>query len=295
MNKIDLVYILGSGSRWHDNELRYSLRSVERYLPEARILIFGERPEWLTGVIHVSMRDSYPNKLANARSKYKAIATSPIVASDFVLMNDDFFFLKPVEEIKYYSRGKMKDLIARHPTQGGYYFRSLQDTRNKLVGMGLEEPDDFEIHSPIIFNKEKLLTTMGIMGEEKAYSLRSCYGNLNNIEPEETIDFKAANLTELAFQIKRDAEYLSISDALVAAPEFREWIERKFHKPSKYELDKGAGASDLLGRSGTKMEYHAVKDFMFEGKQYNTGQIIHKEVGMKLRGNSKLSHLWKLS
>ena len=28
---MDIVYCLGNGSKWDNNELRYSLRSVERY------------------------------------------------------------------------------------------------------------------------------------------------------------------------------------------------------------------------------------------------------------------------
>lgn len=45
---IDLVYILGSGSQWRNNELRFSLRSVQKNLKGYRnIYIVGENPGFL--------------------------------------------------------------------------------------------------------------------------------------------------------------------------------------------------------------------------------------------------------
>jgi hypothetical protein len=66
----------------------------------------------------------------------------------------DFFFLKEIKKIPNYSRGRIEELMAKHPTKNGYYYRSLWDTHKRLDGMGIKNAIDFEVHAPIIFNKE---------------------------------------------------------------------------------------------------------------------------------------------
>ena len=294
MKKLDLVYILGSGSRWRNNEIRYSLRSVERNLPGHKVFIIGECPSWATGIIHIPIPDGSSNKLLNARAKYTAAAKDPRISDDFVLMNDDFFVLKPVENIPGYSRGTLAEMMGRHPTKDGYYYKSLRDTKCLLNSMGILNPIDFEIHAPIIFNKEKLITTIELIGTDKAYSIRSCYGNLSNSEPRKTEDFKASNLAEFAYQVNRDPAYLSISDAVVAQREFRDWIRRKFQEPSKYETDRGAGADILPGAPMDCLRYYAKRHFTYDKKTYSTGEIIDGEVMDDLRNDPAMSGCYEL-
>ena len=41
---MDIVYIIGSGSKWQDNELRYSLRSIEKFGGNfGEVYIVGDR------------------------------------------------------------------------------------------------------------------------------------------------------------------------------------------------------------------------------------------------------------
>jgi hypothetical protein len=72
--KIDVVYTLGTESSWQDNELRYSLRSLERNFPDlGRVWIVGHKPAWLTGVVHIPMADVHKqNKDANLIDKILA-------------------------------------------------------------------------------------------------------------------------------------------------------------------------------------------------------------------------------
>jgi len=296
MEKIDLVYILGKGSRWADNEIRFSLRSVERYFNYRHIFIIGEKPEWMTGVIHIKADDPFPNKLMNARKKYKIACMDKRISENFVLMNDDFFFLKQIDVVENYSRGMMRDMIEKHPSKSGYYYKSLIDTKNKLFSLGFEDPIDFEIHAPMVFNKEKLLTVMGMLEENssRAFSLRSCYGNMMHLEPKEVIDFKAMNIAEFAYQVKENREIMSINDGLVAEDDFREWVGRKFTKPSVFEMDEGQGEWTLPGRSMQKMRYHAIKTFIHGSKTFNPGDIITADVIEELKDEPKLRGLWKL-
>ena len=53
-NLVDLVYVLGKGSRWQDNELRFSLRSVSKNLSNVgQIFIVGQIPDFVKNCVHV--------------------------------------------------------------------------------------------------------------------------------------------------------------------------------------------------------------------------------------------------
>lgn len=294
MEKIDLLYILGKGSRWHDNELRFSIRSAVKFFNFNKIFIVGELPEWLTGVVHVPVPDNNKNKLLNARDKYLASTNIKELSDNFILMNDDFFFLKQTDEIPNYTRGKMSDQILQHQTMSGYYFKSLCDTRNRLLGMGIDEPIDFEVHAPIIFNKEKLKTVIAMMGTDKPYLLRSSYGNLENLDPKEVLDYKIGNIVNLFAQLKRDENFLSISDALIVDDDFRKWLMSRYPKPSKYELDNGAGVRALPGRPMACLRYTATKQFEYQGKLYNPGDLISKSDIEKIKNIPKMRANWEL-
>lgn len=297
--KKDLVYILGSESRWSDNEIRYSLRSAEKFFDFGRVFVVGEIPEWMTGVVHLPVRDPFSNKLKNARSKYLAACAERSLSAEFVLMNDDFFFLERTDEIPAYSRGTLAGMIERHPTQKGYYFDAMRATRHRLDGMGVDPVLDFEVHAPMVFDKARLASIAGMVGEEKPYLLRTCYGNLANLEREDMSraalnDFKAANLTEFVHQTSRTRPFLSINDALVASVEFRTWIARKFPKPSRFELDAGRGASAEPGMPQRALRYHATTPFTYGRRSFSSGDVIDADTMKGIKTNAKMRRLWIL-
>lgn len=287
-SEIDLVYILGNGSKWYDNEIRFSLRSAERYFKYRHIFVIGEKPSWMQGVIYIKAEDSERNKLMNARNKYLVACNDERVSEDFVLMNDDFFFLREVETIENYSRGTLQEMIEKHPTKGGYYYESLQKTRDRLKQIGIENPIDFEVHAPIIFNKKKLIEIIKFVGEEP-YSLRSCYGNITGMEPKKVMDYKAASMAEFSYQTKDEREFLSTSDGLVHHDEFKMWIERKFKNPSKFENDEKINFNNI---TEIKSRYFATKTFKIKDKTYNPGEIIDNRTMEELRAIETMREYW---
>lgn len=208
-------------------------------------------------------------------------------------MNDDFFFMETVEEIPNYIRGTIKEMMEQHPTKNGYYYRSLWDTQKRLDAMGIPDALDFEIHAPIIFNKEKLLSVIGMIGTEKAYSIRSCYGNLMGLEPTKVLDFKAANLAEFALQKLRKAEFLSINDALICNDEFRQMLKQKYPRMSKYEMNMD-GLNAMPGRPIGRKRVTAAKSFEYMGKFYHRGDMISRDIWMQIKTNPNMDNVWKL-
>lgn len=238
----DLVYILGTGSTWSNNEIRYSLRSVEKYfdpLGERKVFVIGEKPEWMINVFHIPLKDEAQSKTSNARAKYLAASEHPEISDDFILMNDDFFFLKEMTQIPNYIRGTLLSSLKNHRNRSGYYYDSLKATRERLQELGVAEPLDFSVHAPIVFNKKKLAEAILQMGTKTPYLLRSAYGNLEKIEGLKTEDFKANNMREFHQQMKRDAEFLSINNTILREERFKKFLREKYPDQSKYENDLG--------------------------------------------------------
>jgi len=294
MEKNDLVYILGKGSRWRNNEIRYSLRSVEKNMPKSRVFIIGECPEFITGVVHIPVKDESDNKLINARRKYLIAASDKRISQNFILMNDDFFILKKIDKVENYIRGTLAEMIKRHPIKGGYYYKSLNETKRILEKVGVEDPWDFEVHAPMVFDKDKLLAILEMIDEGKAYSFRSLYGNLCRLNGTKVIDFKATSMAEFVYQMKRDDKILSINDNLVVQKEFRDWLRRKFKKPSKYETDRGEGCDILPGEMVKNLKYYAAKSFSYLKKTYSKGEIIDGEMMDEIINNPRLKENWEL-
>ena len=54
-----VVYVLGTGSKWKNYELLYSLRSIEKNLKGfTDVVIVGELPSWIQNVIHIPLTSS---------------------------------------------------------------------------------------------------------------------------------------------------------------------------------------------------------------------------------------------
>ena len=95
---VDVVYPLGKGSRWDDNELRYSLRSLEKFAKNlGRIFVVGQKPHWLINVIHIPLRDCRRlNKDANIIKKILA-AIDRGLSEHFIFASDDQYISAPVD------------------------------------------------------------------------------------------------------------------------------------------------------------------------------------------------------
>lgn len=290
---MDIVYILGSGSRWHNNEIRFSLRSVEKYFKFRNIVIIGELPEWAQNVIHIPVEDVFKNKLQNARTKYLTACNDSRISKNFILMNDDFFFLKTMNTIPYYCRGSINKQIEKHQTHNGYYFESLKRTKQRLISIGFEEEImDYEVHAPIIFNKEKMKNVISVIDGNNICLLRTCYGNLQNVTPELVSDFKCGDVRNFHRQLREKREFLSISDSMVVCDEFRKWIWEKFPEPSKYEEDVGQGSTVSPGNAVGAMRYYATCSFVFDHKTYGQGDLIDKMTINEMKLIKRLKDNW---
>ncbi|MFG6605268.1 hypothetical protein ACGYLM_01475 [Sulfitobacter sp. 1A10445] len=227
---MDVVYILGTGSKWNDNELRYSLRSLQ-YIGHNRVFIVGECPDWVVNVCHVPAGDIHgEQKQRNALHKLNTAITAD-VSDDFILMNDDFFALQPMKPTYQY-RQTLKEAL--QGDAGGVYLEAIENT-HAMFPDGL----DYSLHTPFVYNKAKLAEAIEACGD-RPMLLRTVYGNLHSIGGEKMDDVKihTARDFSLFWHVTGfdGLDSISTSDETVLSKTFQEWIAARFPEPCVYEL-----------------------------------------------------------
>lgn len=271
----DIVYILGTGSRWRNNELRYSMRSVEKNLPHAKIIVVGWKPKFLKGAVHIPADDPYQSKLKNSIAKLAIAAMHPEVSEKFVLMNDDFFIMKPMDGVKLYHRGLLEESLAKHPTGEGYYSDAIKLTRDILKIARIGEPKDYSVHGPMLMEKKKVREIVEMIDPTATgYLFRTVYGNWFGLGGEQVDDVKIKDTAGFDPEAWEGMEMVSANDAIALDPKFQSWIRGKFPEPSRYET----GEQDFIPNSEAEAAWTTKGRFNWQGRQYEPGDTIRGEI-----------------
>ncbi len=239
---IDIVYTLGKGSTWNDNELRYSLRSVEKYLRNYRnIYIVGERPYWLQNIIHIPEEDSGHGSW-NIANKILVACASKYLSQKFIFFNDDFFLLQEVDALNYpyyFDRYLTNHL---HVYNVNWYNDYIIETNNVLQENGLATKY-FDIHNPIIYDKDLFPETILKFDFNKKLVIKSIYCNALNIPGEPLADCKIIGWKspdQVARIIKNRHMFSTGDQCLIDAPTrpsgVKQLLYKLFPDKSKYEI-----------------------------------------------------------
>lgn len=207
---MDFVYICKDGD---NEELRYSIRSVMASFPDAKVWLVGGKPSWYRGnFIFIQQRSA---KYINAINNLKAVCSSPDISEEFVLMNDDFYIIEKLESIDNFHGGLLLDKINLYKTitQNSGYISKLEKTLNKLSDLGISSAFDYELHVPMIMEKDKLKT---VLRHGSEFLWRSMYGNLFSVGGTKMVDVKVyidGPLTAKSYDINNKThKYLSSTD-----------------------------------------------------------------------------------
>lgn len=227
---IDAVYILGTGSTWNNNEIRFSLRSIDNNLAHDKVFIVGHLPHFITNVSHIKADDIYDSPLKNTLHKLKIACKDKQISDNFILLNDDFFILKKIAEVKPYYKCTLKQSLKAHKSKHGYYYQAIKDTIDFTKGN-----KDWSLHYPFIFNKKKLLKTIELIEkQDKNLLLRTVYANMHNIKGTQKYDVKIRSVPEI-WKLKNERA-ISTTAGIVHRKEFSDFIKQRFPIKSKYEI-----------------------------------------------------------
>lgn len=242
MDKInnDIVYILGGNSCWEDNEIRYSLRSVDKFLHSYRnVVIIGRLPDFIdpSKVTHIPCVDANKDKAKNIKKKLVEACNSPLVSEDFMFFNDDYFIVAPIDANKYpyYWKCDLYHTMAINQT----VYRNHVDSTIKALIKRNHPLKNFDTHKPIIYNKEQLLNVIYSYdwSINYGYTMRSLYCNTLEISGEYKLDDKIVRPTTVGGWMARirGIDCFSIEDRAVNSM-FKEFIHSLFPDKSRFEL-----------------------------------------------------------
>ena len=245
---MDLVYIVKESDE--NDDLRYSLRSVEKFVPYDNIWIVGYKPKWVKNVNYIPVKQS-GNKWNNSVKNILTACKCDKISENFVLMNDDFFAIKPIsnlEESINVTLGLLKYSIKKHkPLQSrwGNAFQYLQDLLRK---MKIREPYyDYESHIPLMINRKIYLEVMDrqevkdYMKTSKVLHKRSLYKNCSEntypkiLEEDVKIEFDRDVIKKI-----KVCDWLSVFDNQVNKSNYKRLnflLQSLFPEKSKFETD----------------------------------------------------------
>ena len=133
---MDILYILGTGSKHDNQELRWALRSVEKYGRNIdRVFVVGANPGFLSDkVTYIPCEDRLHDKHKNMLYKVQYAVLNSNISDVFLVSSDDVFLLKPLDAITYplYYSCKLPETADKHLSKNSYMYQ-LYNTRNFLV------------------------------------------------------------------------------------------------------------------------------------------------------------------
>ena len=202
-------------------ELRYSLRSIEKYLqPPFDVVIVGDNlPEWINNVTQIGLPDLPGRKQMSIRRKILAALE---YAEEILFLNDDLYLLQPTESFPYYWHGYLKN----------YSESGSQPLFNKLEYLG-KPTKHFDGHMPIVY-KQDFKEVSKIFAEDCI--IKSMYCNYLGIEGTFAGDCKLLRETkpEVIREFIKDKPCFSTGK--YSLPSALCILEELFPEPSKYEI-----------------------------------------------------------
>jgi hypothetical protein len=203
---MDFVYICRSGD---NEELRYSIRSVLYSFPDASIWVVGGKPDWYSGK-HIDVVQNH-NKYTNAINNLTAVCNSNEISDSFILMNDDFFIVKKINSVDVFNGGLLSEKIDKYIklTASSMYIKKLILTNERLKESGINDALDYELHVPMIMEKNKLKE---VIIKYPSCLWRSMYGNLFSVGGTKIDDVKVyVNKKHLSRSKEISAESIFVS------------------------------------------------------------------------------------
>lgn len=241
---MDILYVVGTGSQWQNNELRYSLRSIAKNGKNiGRVFLVGVKPEWVSDkVIHIPCDDPYDQPHKNILHKVLTAAYNSKIDSHFLISSDDHYYVKPTDFNKLPVYYREKTISEKVRDRWSIYCNSLHDTRSILLEKGLtiyQTNPHCNTHFDVgIYEKYKNIFDL-CMWIPNGGELNCVMGNLLIKEGWKAAPFADAKLNsrmslgdieKLATKIECLSSVTGIEGSALA-----KYLEKEFNKKSIYE------------------------------------------------------------
>lgn len=229
---MDAVYVLGTGSKMNDFELRMSIRSLHKNMVGIdNIWLIGEKPEWYIGN-HVPYPDNSPIPDKNIMDKLLHACQIAEISEDFLFVNDDHYIIHPAGAVDYpyYYSLPIHEVIQSYRNKGSYFWR-INNTMKALKDKGLPGMY-YDIHYPIRYNKRAFVEAMkAFKWDSVGYIIKSLYCNYCRVDGERQQDFKMQKFDRL-----RASRAPVLSSYDVMCYEYKCFLYDQFDHKSPQEL-----------------------------------------------------------
>ena len=235
--RYDIVYFIKESQ--FNEELRYSLRSVEENFKYNRVWFYGGCPEGLMPDRLVKVKQTQPTKWEKVRAMLKQACENDEITEDFWLFNDDFFVLKPIDEnMQPLYNGTLYEQIVhvegRHGERATTYtkrlrhlVKTLEDAKKGCL--------NYAVHKPILINRKKMLEVLGKFPDEPM--TRALYGNYWAIGGVSRHDMKIMTIDYPKMKtVETKWDFVSTADDSFKIGVVGEFLKKRFDKRSRFEV-----------------------------------------------------------
>lgn len=234
----DIVYFVKD--TLFNEELRYSLRTVERNFPHASVVFAGGNPKRISPDRHITYNQGHGRtKWDNVSSMIRHICRDSRISAQFFLFNDDFFILKPVKTwTRNFYDGTLADLqnriVKNNNDSISRYVERLQTGEELLREHGYGTKN-FELHCPMKIDKNKMLALLDEFGED-APCKRSLYGN-KYFDDEGGIEMRDNKIALEVGVANSNDWFVSTLDKSFERGQIGRQIRGIFTEPSRFEKE----------------------------------------------------------
>ena len=245
---MDIVYVIGKGSKKDNLELRMSLRSIDKYGTNVgRVIVVGAPPSWLSKEVEqLQVADKYPYKHSNILNCIEAVVDEKLVKGDFLYSSDDHFYVKNTdfEKYPYYIKGDLRKAV--DPNDFFYkYHKSLVDTRELCIRHGLPTKNysqhcNTHMHTGVIEDiseilQESFLLPYGVEPTSIIMNAWQLRPDAPKTEHREDIKITKAYTVDGIKREIGERECFSIGDNVFKTGEIMQFFNWEYGGKSKYE------------------------------------------------------------
>ena len=207
-----------------NEELRYSLRSLQN-LPNVRnVWIYGGKPDFLVDKYHKKSFNQDGTKWENSAKIFWEIMNDEDLTEEIYLMMDDVFITQPIYNFVNYSKESMK--TNRHSV----YYDEKRNVYNWLRAH--KKPTrDFDLHRPFLYNRTRVKELYPHYPKQTCF--RSLYGNWYQIPTETHRDCKVFSVGR--YTPPSDDVCISTTDKSFKRGQVGVMVRQCFPTPSIYE------------------------------------------------------------
>lgn len=264
---MDLVYIVGPDPHHDHVELRYSLRSMRKYLYRVgKVFIVGFLPEWVRDVVHIPMNNPYTHNAGrNIYEKMRAACLNRELSAHFWAAADDHFLLGMLQErgYPYFHLGTLEHTLAKLNKESKFK-PYVQVTYDALVARGLPTKN-FNTHVPMIFNKDIFLEIMDGFDWErpKSYAVKALYPNAMRFPGVQITDCKihTAKTKTAIYRFLKDAWFFSTNEHSINE-DMKAVLHELYPDPSPWEIPDPGLAGPIISLADLKEKLNGKKNIV---------------------------------